>query len=57
MITEEAYGRIKGRWRILMRISESKKTTTKKMALACFVLHNLCIDMDDPAASNWYGEF
>lgn len=27
------------------------------MTLACIVLHNLCIDMDDHSAPNWYEEF
>ncbi len=40
-----------------MRKCESKKSTTKKRTLACLVLHNLCIDMDDPSSPNWHEEF
>ena len=57
MVTEGAYGRLKGRWRVLMRKCESRKSTTKKMTLACTVLHNLCINMDDPSAPHWHEEF
>ena len=54
MITECAYGQLKGRWRILYRKSESTPDTMKDIVLACIVLHNICIDKDDclPAAFN-----
>ena len=57
MVTEGAYGRLKGRWRVLIRKCESKKDTTKKMTLACLVLHNLCIDLDDSVSNQWTEEF
>ena len=53
MVTEGAYGRLKGRWRILLKKCESKKESLKCMALACIVLHNLCIDLEDTNSGSW----
>ena len=53
MVTEGAFGKLKGRWRILSRKCESQKETVKKMGLACLVLHNLCIDLGDMMPRNW----
>ena len=47
IITEGAFGKLKGRFRVLFRNCESKKGTVKIMGLACVVLHNLCIDQED----------
>ena len=47
MVTEGAFGKLKGRWRILSKKCESHKGTVKKMGLACVVLHNICIDRGD----------
>lgn len=44
MVTEGAYGQMKGRWRVLLRKSESEVDQVKTTALACIVLHNICID-------------
>ena len=53
MVTEGAYGRLKGRWRVLMRKCESKKSTIRSMTLACIVLHNICTELDDAALNCW----
>ena len=42
-MTEGAFGQFKGRWRVLLRGSECSQENTKKAALACVVLHNICI--------------
>ena len=47
MVTEGAFGKLKGRFRVLHRKCESNKETVKKMGLACVVLRNLCIDKGD----------
>ena len=47
MITEGAFGKLKGRFRVLFRKCESKKETVKIIGFARVVLHNLCIDKED----------
>ena len=47
MVTEGAYGQLKGRWRILLRKCESRNEEVRRSALACVILHNICIDMGD----------
>ena len=47
MVTECAYGQLKGRWRILMRKCESLPDEVKMVTLACMVLHNICISKGD----------
>lgn len=47
MVTEGAFGQLKGRWRILLRKCESSTIELKIAALACLVLHNICIDLGD----------
>ena len=46
MVTECAYGQLKGRFRVLYRKSECNEDTTKAITLACIVLHNICIEYD-----------
>ena len=47
MVTESAYGQLKGRWRVLLRKCESSSEKVRINALACMVLHNICIDRKD----------
>lgn len=47
MVTEGAFGKLKGRWRVLHRKNEASKNVCKKVTLACIVLHNLCISTGD----------
>lgn len=47
MVTECAYGQLKGRWRILLRKCESLPEEVKMITLACMVLHNICISKGD----------
>ena len=44
MSIEEAYGELKGRWRVLQRKCESAQEEVRDNALACIVLHNICIE-------------
>ena len=47
MVTEAAYGQLKGRWRVLLRKSESSQDILRLIILACMVLHNICIIQGD----------
>jgi hypothetical protein len=47
MVTEGAYGQLKGRWRVLLRKCESSSTNVRTFALACMVLHNICLHLGD----------
>ena len=47
MITECAYGQLKGRWRVLERKCESPPEIVRMVTLACIVLHNICIERGD----------
>ena len=47
MVTEGAYGQLKGRWRVLLRKCENSSTNVRTFALACIVLHNICLHLSD----------
>ena len=50
MVTEEAYGQLKGTWRLLLRkkkTNESDKEHVRTATLACMVLHNVCLMQRD----------
>lgn len=47
MVTECAYGQLKGRWRVLLRKCESSRDEVRSASLACIVLHNVCIAQGD----------
>ena len=47
MVTEGAYGQLKGRWRILLRKCENSPEYLKMMTLECMALHNICLDLGD----------
>ena len=42
MVSEGAYGQLKGRWRILLWKSESNRDQVRITTLACMVLLNIC---------------
>lgn len=51
MVAESAFGQLKSRWRILYRKCECSKDTVKVFALACVVLHNICIERGETLSS------
>lgn len=53
MVTEGAFGKLKGRWRVLYRKCESTANTMKAKTLACVVLHNICIRRGDVNLRQW----
>ena len=53
MVTEGAFDKLKGRWRVLYKKCESTTDTMKAKALACVVLHNICIRKGDINLRIW----
>lgn len=51
MVSERAFGQLKSRWRVLYRKSSCQPDAVKCIALACVVLHNVCIDVSDSLPS------
>ncbi|XP_033104551.1 protein ANTAGONIST OF LIKE HETEROCHROMATIN PROTEIN 1-like [Anneissia japonica] len=47
MVVEQAFGNLKGRWRILMRRNDSHISKILMIVNTCCVLHNFCIEQND----------
>ena len=53
VVTENAYGMLKGRWRILYKKTECRLHNLKYVFMSCIMLYNLCIKHNDPCKSRW----
>jgi hypothetical protein len=53
VVSEHAYGMLKGRWRITYRKMECRKRNATSVIMACIALHNLCIKRHDPCLPRW----
>ena len=52
MVTECAFGQLKGSWRVLYRKCEPSQESLKINILACIALHNICIEKEDLITQN-----
>ena len=52
MVTKGAFGKLKGRWRVLSKKYESNPETLKKLGLASIVLNSICIEIGDVIPRN-----
>ena len=53
VVSEHAYGMLKGRWRLIYKKTESRRRNIKAVIMACIALHNLCIARSDPCLPRW----
>ena len=51
--TDNAYGMLKGRWRLIYKKCECKLYNVKYVIMAGVLLHNICIHRNDPCKPRW----
>ncbi|PIK40731.1 putative nuclease HARBI1 [Apostichopus japonicus] len=56
MVVENAFGRLKGRWRCLMKRNDTSMESLPTQVIACCILHNLCESRRDHVNDNWLEE-
>ena len=53
MVVENAFGRLKGRWRCLLKRLDMQVDNAKTAVGACVVLHNICEMFGDHCLEDW----
>uniref|UniRef100_A0A3Q1AUI2 DDE Tnp4 domain-containing protein n=1 Tax=Amphiprion ocellaris TaxID=80972 RepID=A0A3Q1AUI2_AMPOC len=53
VVVENAFGRLKGRWRCLLKRNDYDTQLVKSMVLTCCALHNLCEDQGETYETSW----
>ncbi|XP_062523298.1 uncharacterized protein LOC134197960 [Corticium candelabrum] len=53
MVVENTFGRLKGRWRCLLKRLDLKLENVGNVVAACVVLHNLCEMFGDHCSEEW----
>ena len=53
VVVEHAYGRLKGRWRCLLKRNDVLVDDLPKLVAACCVLHNICEIRDESFDEDW----
>ena len=53
MVVEDAFGRLKGRWRCLMKRMDTNVCNVPNIVASCVVLHNVCELYGDHCHQDW----
>ena len=53
MVVKNAFGRLKGRWRCLLKRIDSNLSNVPNMVSSCVVLHNICEQYGDNCSQDW----
>lgn len=53
VVVENAFGRLKGRWRCLLKRNDCDISLVKSMVLTCCALHNLCETHGEVYEAGW----
>ena len=53
IVTEIAFGRLKGRWRCLLKRNDTGQQYLVQVVAACCILHNICEVHNDGFDENW----
>ena len=53
MVVKNAFGRLKGRWRCLLKRNDSRVSNVIDITTACVVLHNICEIFNDECLEEW----
>lgn len=53
MVVENAFGRLKGRWRCILKRIDVNPAFVPEVVLACTILHNFVERNREPYLSNW----
>ena len=53
VVSEHAYGMLKGRWHMVYKKMECRKSNATSVIMACIALHNLRIKQHDPCLPCW----
>jgi hypothetical protein len=56
MVVENAFGRLKGRWRVLLKASDVGVQKIVDIVSTCCALHNICEDNKDVFRREWLEE-
>lgn len=52
-VVEHAFGRLKGRWRCLLKRNDTSLKYIIRQIAACCVLHNICEMQDEEFMAEW----
>ena len=53
VVSEHAYGMLKGRWQLLYKKVDCNKKNIKRIIMCGITLHNICIHLNDPCKRRW----